>query len=116
MKASDMDEGYEPCCSLEIHKSVEDVAESPSLVLHIGKESNSKFCAVVITGNPGMIEFYEIFMLHLHKASKCHLQVMGISQAGKSTVLLSKYQEYRGYALNFFINHNHTSTSILCPN
>ena len=76
-----MDE-HVPCCSLEVHKSVENVADSPSLVLHIGKESHSKFCAVVITGNPGMIEFYEVFMLHLHKASKCRLQVMGVSQAG----------------------------------
>ena len=77
-----MEDDFKPCCSLEVHKSVENVADSPSLVLHIGKESHSKFCAVVITGNPGMIEFYEVFMLHLHKASKCHLQVMGISQAG----------------------------------
>jgi len=81
-----MEDDNTPCCSLEIHRSVENVAGSPSLVLHIGKESNSDFCAVVITGNPGMIEFYEIFMLHLHKASNCHLQVMGISQAGHSPV------------------------------
>ena len=80
---SKMEDDNTPCCSLEIHRSVENVAGSPSLVLHIGTESNSDFCAVVITGNPGMIEFYEIFMLHLHKASNCHLQVMGISQAGR---------------------------------
>ena len=74
---------YLPCCSLEIHKSVENVADSPTLVFHIGRESHSEYCAVMVTGNPGMIEFYEVFMLQLHKASRCHLEVVGISQAGK---------------------------------
>ena len=74
---------YLPCCCLEIHKSVENVADSPTLVFHIGRESHSEYCAVMVTGNPGMIEFYEVFMLQLHKASRCHLEVVGISQAGK---------------------------------
>eukprot|EP00795_Rhopilema_esculentum_P008281 gene8281-14239_t len=77
---------YTPCCSLEVHRSVEDVCNSPTLVSQIGKNSHSKFCVVVVTGNPGMIEFYEVFMLQLHKASKCHLEVVGISQAGHSPV------------------------------
>ena len=77
------DEEYFPCCSLEVHKSVENVADSPTLVFHIGRASHSEYCAVVVTGTPGMIEFYEVFMLQLHKASRCHLEVVGISQAGK---------------------------------
>ena len=77
------EEEYLPCCSLEVHKSVENVANSPTLVFHIGRESHSEYCAVMVTGNPGMIEFYEVFMLQLHKASSCHLEVVGISQAGK---------------------------------
>ena len=76
-------EEYFPCCSLEVHKSVENVADSPTLVFHIGRESHSEYCAVMVTGTPGMIEFYEVFMLQLHKASSCHLEVVGVSQAGK---------------------------------
>ncbi len=69
--------------SLEVHKSVEDVAGSPTLCFNIGQDSPSDYCGVVITGNPGLIEFYEVFMQRLHKASKCRLQVVGVSQAGR---------------------------------
>ncbi len=75
-------EAQEPCCSLEVHKSVEDVAEAPTLCLQVGKNSRSDYCVVVVTGNPGLIEFYEVFMLQIHKISQCQLQVMGVSQAG----------------------------------
>eukprot|EP00794_Sanderia_malayensis_P012109 gene12109-13360_t len=75
-----------PCCSLEVHRSVEDVLGAPTLCLQVGQNSSSDFCAVVITGNPGLIEFYEVFMLQIHKISGCQLQVIGLSQAGHSPI------------------------------
>lgn len=42
------------------------------------------YCIIFIPGNPGIIEFYDVFLLKLHQLTGCRVPVIGIAQAGHS--------------------------------
>ncbi|EDO34015.1 predicted protein, partial [Nematostella vectensis] len=46
-------------------------------------ESSSNLCAVIIPGNPGLIEYYDDFIISLFQWSGKTLPIYGVSHAGK---------------------------------
>ena len=49
----------------------------------IPEVDNDRFCVVVIPGNPGSIEFYDIFIDTLFKECGKKIPIYGVGHAGK---------------------------------
>jgi hypothetical protein len=52
----------------------------------VPKVENGRVCIVVIPGNPGSIEFYDIFIESLFKESGGKIPVYGVGHAGMDVV------------------------------
>ena len=65
-----------------VYRKVVRVDGIPTVVSQVGNLEASKDCIVLLTGNPGLIEFYDVFISRLHVASSNRLPVIGVAQAG----------------------------------
>lgn len=65
-------------------KNVVNVMGIPTVVACIGEISNSDACGILIPGNPGIIEFYDVFLTKLYEDFGPKLPIIGLAQAGNS--------------------------------
>ncbi|XP_071804383.1 lipid droplet-associated hydrolase-like [Asterias amurensis] len=78
----------------------------PNLAETIEVADESDVLFLVIPGNPGIVDFYEVFMLTLFKASGCKVPVWGISHAGHTSLTQKLDDNTQGpYSLVDQIDH-----------
>lgn len=69
--------------SAEIERKVIPVNGIPTVISVLqSKEKSPKLSVVVIPGNPGLVEYYDVFITSLYEASGKSLAIYGISHAG----------------------------------
>ncbi|XP_020895474.1 lipid droplet-associated hydrolase [Exaiptasia diaphana] len=74
--------------SAEIERKVVPVNGIPTVISVLQpKDKPSKLSVVVIPGNPGLVEYYDVFISSLYEASGQSLSIYGISHAGHSPIL-----------------------------
>ena len=73
-----------------LKREVKTICESSTVISSFGdlKKANKR-CIVFVPGNPGIIEFYDVFLTELHKLTNYEVPVYGIAQGGTETFSLN---------------------------
>lgn len=75
----------------EIQRKVIPVNGIPTVISTLlPRDTCPKVSVVVIPGNPGLVEYYDLFIKGLFEASKKTLAIYGISHAGMKKILFEK--------------------------
>ena len=75
-----------------VKRSVKNVMGIPTVVSSLGNLSDNNVCVIFIPGNPGVIEFYDVFLERLYERSAKRLPVIGIAQGGETMTSLLTYE------------------------
>ena len=65
-----------------VKKQVKTISGSSTVISSLGSVNRSNLCIVFIPGNPGIIEFYDVFLSKLHKMCDRKVPVYGVAHAG----------------------------------
>ena len=63
-------------------KEVKIISGSSTVISSIGTVDKSDTCIVFIPGNPGIIEFYDVFLSALYKMCRSKISIVGVAHAG----------------------------------